>query len=1392
MARLADVVAAQAQSLAEMQTTFKAFMAKEPAKLAPIVSAKESFPERTESLANAMETFTYDQERGLTFEKWYTRYKELIEVEADHLDDAGKRRLVLRKLDSVAHGRYSASIRPKLPEDRNLKDTVESLKTLFSLPESVFALRWKCFQLRHEDDEEYSAWAARVNSAVEDAALTEITADQFKCLFFILGMHNATEADIRTRLNNTVELEPTKQTLDTLVKEARRLSNLKRDVKLGAEGTSLEPAHVAQIKNKSRQQSTKKPKDHKGAQSSSKKHVNNTGKKPNYPCYRCGHMHFANDCDFQSHTCATCSRLGHKEGYCEAVRNRTNHSGKRRAKVVRICDEFSNGTVNISGSADSENAITSHFVKNVNIAVGNRKFVSCAINGTPILIQLDTGADCTLLSVEDWVKVGRPALEPYPVRIVDAQNKPFPVKGCAKVMVSLLGQDREAVCVVCETDSSLFGTPWMRLFDLWNVAPSVYCRQVSEPVDAKKWIAELKDEFADVFNPSLGCCNAMEAKLTLIDPSATVFRPKREPPYHSRDKIEDELLRLEREGIISPVTHSRFAAPIVVVRKSNGDLRICADYSTGLNDCLQPHEYPIPTPDELFSQLSSCHIFSTIDLSNAYLQIPVDDDAKQMLTINTHRGLFTFNRLCPGVKPAAGIFQQVMDTILAGLNGVLKYFDDVLCASSNFEEHKRTLREVFLRLRKFNMRARLEKCNLFQVQLRFLGILIDRKGLRPDPAKIDAIVTMPPPSNLAEVKSFIGAVAFYSKFIKSLSTLRAPLDALTRADAEFVWTKECQASFDQFKDILCSDLLLTHFNPSLPVHIAADASQHGIGGVIYHLDNGSLKAFYHVSKKLSQTEQRYSQIEKEALSVVFSLQKFHKYVWGIKFTLHTDHRPLLSIFGSNKGVPQHTANRLQRWALIVRGYDFDIQYTRTTDFGHADVLSRLIADYPRPDEDFIIARIEQVIEERRISHIERRIPIKFQDIAAATKIDAVLVQVKEFIINGWPPEAKQVQDERVRKFFQFRESLSTLGECLVYLDRTIIPLALRPAILKSLHESHQGMSRTKALARGYVFWPGMDSNIESMIRNCTPCLDVAKNPRKVPLSPWPAPSGPWQRVHVDFAQPSGKFTYLVAVDAFSKWPEVFQMTTTTTTDTLLHLEEMCSRFGVMKTLVSDNGPQFASQQFKEFCNCNSITHLTTAYYHPQSNGLAERFVDTLKRSLGKMTNVTLTAIYIFLRDYRATPHPSTEHHQSPAELMFGRKIRLPIDAIKCSDRQDHEPTKQPPAVVAMEHRFNEHHGAVSRDFAVGERVLVRETPKASWTDAKILEKFGSSMYNVLVNGRVRRSHANQLRATEKTEERTSESPALLPLDMMTLPPKKTRKNWRAPTRTSPVQLRRRN
>lgn len=433
-----------------------------------------------------------------------------------------------------------------------------------------------------------------------------------------------------------------------------------------------------------------------------------------------------------------------------------------------------------------------------------------------------------------------------------------------------------------------------------------------------------------------------KAHLSVKENTTPVFHRPRPIPFAIRKAVEDELTSLVDAGILEKVDHSEWAAPIVPVPKRDGRFRICGDYKVTINPHLEVDQHPLPKPEELFSALAGGIQFTKLDLAQAYQQILLDDISKPLVTINTHLGLFRYTRLPFGVASAPALFQRTMDALLQGLPHVICYIDDLLITGSTQEEHLCNLSEVLKRLQSSGLCVKLDKCQFMQNSVEYLGHRIDQEGIHATPEKLEAIANAPPPSNVQELRSFLGMVNYYGKFIPHLSTVLAPLNSLLQKDVSWGWSKGCQDAFNKCKTALMSSTVLAHYDVTLPIKVAADTSAYGIGAVLSHVyPDGSERPVAFASRTLSSSERNYAQLEKEALSLIFAVKHFHQYLYGRNFILVTDHKPLTIILSPKQGIPPLAAARLQRWANLLAAYKYSIQYKSTLEHANADAMSRL-------------------------------------------------------------------------------------------------------------------------------------------------------------------------------------------------------------------------------------------------------------------------------------------------------------------------------------------------------------------------------------------------------------------------------------------------------------------
>jgi len=760
-------------------------------------------------------------------------------------------------------------------------------------------------------------------------------------------------------------------------------------------------------------------------------------------------------------------------------------------------------------------------------------------------------------------------------------------------------------------------------------------------------------------------------------------------------------------------------------------------------------QYPLPKPQDLFATLSRGKQFTTLDLSQAYLQLTLSENSQKFVVINTHKGLYKFKRLPFGVASAPAMFQKVMDSILQGIPGVRCYIDDIIVTGATEGEHLNNLEQVLQRLQNHGVRVKLSKCRFMKNTVEYLGLQVDAEGLHASSNKIKAVLDAPQPRNVKELRSFLGMMNYYRKFIPKLAMILKPLTSLLQHNTRWHWSVPCANAFEEAKKLLTVSPVLAHYDPSLPMRMAADASSHGVGAVISHtFPNGEEKPIAYASRTLSPTECNYAQIEKEALGLVFGIQKFHQYLYGRKFTLVTDHKPLTTIFGPKKGVPALAAARLQRWAIQLSAYNYDIEFRSTDKHANADGLSRLPLQGTFPEEggEIKVFQLHQI----------ESLPVTAEDIKKALQADPVLRKVLQYTRQGWPA----LPPKELKTFFSKRGEISIENQCLLWGIRVIIPTSLRPQILAELHRDHPGISKMKALARGHFWWPGLDGEVETLAKSCQACHEAKQAPPKAPLHPWSWPSKPWQRIHLDFAGPFMGKSFLLAIDAHSKWGEVYEMTSTTANKTIEVLRRMFAAFGLPQQIVTDNGPQFVSEEFAAFLKANGVRHSRCTPYHPASNGEAERFVRTFKEAIkaSKYDGLSLShRLQNFLLSYRTTPHSTT--NVAPCELFLGRKVRTRLDLIKpdVSDRVLQSQAQQ-------KSKHDQH--ARYRDMHIGQKVMVKNMRAGpTWIPGEIIQQLGPVTYLVDVFGdRPWKCHIDQLkeRVEAPTSEVTTSVPSQLP------------------------------
>eukprot|EP00731_Ephydatia_muelleri_P034546 Em0065g7a len=842
----------------------------------------------------------------------------------------------------------------------------------------------------------------------------------------------------------------------------------------------------------------------KQVSSSTSTSVNGPKKKP--VCFRCGGPHLATSCHHQKAQCHKCGKIGHLAKMCRGAQVPRHRQAPKSADTQWVEDDID----------QPQNVLV------VGLKNSCPFCVELGIEGRRVQFDIDTGSAVTLVSERTWKKWNLDVkLRNSRVLLRTYTGDPISVVGEAKVPVSYNQQLSTLVLYVVKgTGPSLMGRDWLRHIKLdWKTVGQV------ASVNRDTMLDSLLKRYHEVFQSGLGTLKGVHAKLQVKPNAVPKFFKARTVPFALREAVEKELDRLEQEGVIKKVDHSEWAAPIVVVPKGDGQIRICGDYKVTVNGVLDVDQYPLPKPEDLFASLVGGQKFSKLDLSQAYQQMCLEEESQKFVTINTHKGLYRYTRLPFGVASAPALFQTTMDIILQGMKHVMCYIDDILVTGSTEKEHFTQLEEVLKRLQHHGLKVKKDKCALFQDSVQYLGHKIDASGIHTTDSKVEAVKNAPAPKNVQELRSFLGLLHYYGRFIQQLSTLLQPLNELLKSNRRWIWTSECQSAFVKAKERLVSAPVLAHYDPSLPLKLAGDASAYGIGAVISHTyPDGQERPIAFASWTLSAAELSYSQIEKESLSLVYGVKKFHQYLYGRKFVLVTDHKPLVTLLGPTSGIPTLAAARLQRWALILSAYSYDLEFRPTQRHSNADGLSRLpVVSKDRDDSSDVpetaIFNISQV----------HSLPVTAMQLQRATRRDPILSKVFLLMQQGWPG----VVSDDLKPYQSRQAELGTEGGCLLWGIRVVVPQALQSKVLGELHKNHPGVVRMKALARSYVWWLGLDNDIEHHVKNCQPCQ-------------------------------TGKM-FLLVVDAHSKWPEVVSMTTTSAQCTIEELRrKIRSRLDLMR------------------------------------------------------------------------------------------------------------------------------------------------------------------------------------------------------------------------------------
>ena len=768
-------------------------------------------------------------------------------------------------------------------------------------------------------------------------------------------------------------------------------------------------------------------------------------------------------------------------------------------------------------------------------------------------------------------------------------------------------------------------------------------------------VIQLIANFKDIFASSKPGVTSLIAHKIDVGTNVPINQPPYRTSFAERELIAKEVERMKNEGLIRD-SCSPWASPVVLIKKKDGSIRFCIDYRK-LNLITTRDVYPLPRIDDSLAALQTGTWFTTLDLTAGYHQIPMEESSKDKTAFITADGLYEFNVLPFGLTNAPACFQRFMDAVLAGLKWktLLIYLDDICIFSASFEKHLCDVTDVFLRVRNAQLKLKPIKCRLFQREIKYLGHIVTKDGIKPDPDKTKAIQNMPIPKNKSQLLSFLGATGWYRKFIPNFSVDCASLYNLTKDYTAFRWTSKHTEAFEKAKNALNNCVGLSHPNYSQPFVISTDACDEGIGAELRQDDKYGSKIIMNISRVLQPGERKWCVREKEALAIKWAIETFRPFIYNTKFLVETDHKSLEWL--KNAKAPA----RIVRWALALSEYNFDIKYKPAKQNLTADALSRINDSQSSTETE---CRLEEVL---MTANEELSLEFDFtnQDVVRRQRQDPYLQDlIADCLKNGNESSCKNFKLENDILYLHRNDGKLLLA----------IPYDLVEELLYFYHNNallvHLSQDRLYNLLKNRFYWPGLYRDTLDWVAACTVCFKHKTNqPLNHGLLIPIVANGPFEIVGCDIIGPfkvskNGYKYILNCVDLYTSWPEAAPLKTITAKEVFsTFFKLIIARHGCPMQLLSDQGRQFISELLKSLCEKFQIKSVTTTAYHQQANGKVEKFgafiVNTLSILLNSAHSNWDEEIDAVLFTYRASLNRTL--NETPFFLIYGRDAVLPQD-----------------------------------------------------------------------------------------------------------------------------------
>ena len=1041
----------------------------------------------------------------------------------------------------------------------------------------------------------------------------------------------------------------------------------------------------------------------------SKRHSKPSSQRPqrqeNQRCGNCGYVHPKGSCPAKGKTCHKCLKSDHFSSVCKS----TKPDPKKRNRKGKV------HTLDYDSSQEEYCGMLTEWPVNI---IDDDWTVQSQINNKPIVMQIDTGAKCNVISKNVLNKTGiKTALSKPQAALTSYSGHKIRPLGAVQLDCTIKGQTFPIQFHVVDIKApTVLGAKSCVKFGLIERVNGV---QTQEPIETR---------YEDLFE-GLGCLPYTYSNS--VDPTVTpVVHPPRKVSFAMHDKVKTSLQKMENDGVIIRQNEAtEWVNSMVTVIKSDGSVRICLD-PRDLNKAILREHYPMKTIEEIVPKMQNAKVFSKLDAIKGFWQMKIDEKSQKLCTFNTPFGRYSFKRLPFGIKSAPEVYQRTISEMVENIDGCEAIVDDICIWGENLKQHDERLRKVLDKCREYDLRLNFDKCEFRKDSITYVGHQLTSEGVKPDPEKIRAVNQMKRPENVKELQSFMGFIQYLGKFIQNMSQISAPLRVLLEKATSWHWNSEQEFAFNELKRQVTNAPVLRYYDSKQPLTLSVDSSSKGMGAVL--LQNNRPLAY--ASRALTNAQQNYAQIEKETLAITYGCMKFHQYVFAREVLVESDHKPLQSIF--TKPLFKAPA-RLQRLLLDLQKYDLKVTYKPGKTMFLADALSR----------NFLQETTEDLKSSELTVNLLTYLPVteeRYVRIKQATSEDTELQRLTATVLNGWPEKKKDVQVE-LRPYWNFRDEISCLDGLLFKGHKLVIPKQLRKEYIDIIHQSHQGIVRCKSRARDTIFWLGMSSDIEQAISKCSTCAQNQRSNSKEPMMKMDLPDRPWSKVSSDVFTYKGT-NYLLTVDSYSKWIEISKLDNMTSKNTIHYLKSQFSRYGIVDELYTDNGTNYASAEFREFVKSYGFKHVTHSPHHHSGNGLAERAVQTVKNLLKKSKDP-----YKAMLDYRNTI--IDDIGLSPAQMFLGRRLKTNLPTTSPLLKPDNaDVVKQ--KLQNRQNKQKEHHDKTTskvplKPFKVGDEAVMRHDNKEQWRHVTIKKQHETPRSYVVETpeGKVYRRNRKHLRHT---------------------------------------------